>query len=87
MAGVIYVRDVDDDVIETLKQRAAEAGMSLPAYAAQRLTLIARRPANAEVMRKVRRLAAARRERGATMPTTADIVAAVRADRDPVFCR
>ncbi|WP_202610953.1 FitA-like ribbon-helix-helix domain-containing protein [Herbidospora solisilvae] len=82
MAGIIYIRDVDDDVIETLKHRAAEARMSLSAYAAQQLTIAARRPSNADVMRRARDLAAARRDRGAVTPTTEEIAEAVRADRD-----
>lgn len=82
MSGIIYIRDVDDDVIEKLKQLAAEAHMSLSAYAAQQLAIVARRPSNTDVMRKARELAAARRARGEVSPTTEEIVAAVRADRD-----
>ncbi|MFI6595483.1 hypothetical protein ACIBHX_04495 [Nonomuraea sp. NPDC050536] len=82
MSGIIYVRDVEDDVIETLKQRAAEARMSLSAYAAQQLTLVARRPTNADVVRRARQYAAARRQSGALTPTTDEVVEAVRAERD-----
>ncbi|MFI7701156.1 hypothetical protein [Nonomuraea sp. NPDC049480] len=82
MSGIIYIRDVDDDVIETLKQRAVEARMSLSAYAGQQLAMIARRPSNADVIRRARQRGAARRERGAVTPSTEEIVEVVRAGRD-----
>jgi plasmid stability protein len=71
----LYIRDVDDSVAETLKQRAAAAGMSLSAYVARELANIAGRPTNAEI---VQRLKARNRSAG---PSTADIVEAVRDSR------
>ena len=71
----LYIRDVSEEVAETLKERAAAAGMSLSAYVAGELTKIATRPTNAEI---VRRLKARNRSAG---PSTADIVDAVRASR------
>ena len=71
----LYIRDVSEDVAETLKERAAAEGMSLSAYVAGELTKIASRPTNAEI---VRRLKARNRSAG---PSTADIVDAVRASR------
>ncbi|HET8682317.1 MAG TPA: hypothetical protein VFM54_10650 [Micromonosporaceae bacterium] len=71
----LYIRDVDDAVAETLKERAAAAGMSLSAYAARELANIAARPTNAEI---VQRLKAKDRSAG---PSTAEIVEAVRNSR------
>jgi plasmid stability protein len=71
----LYIRDVADSVAETLKERAAAAGMSLSAYVARELANIAARPTNAEI---VQRLKARDRSAG---PSTADIVEAVRDSR------
>jgi antitoxin FitA len=71
----LYIRDVDDAVAETLKERAASAGMSLSAYVARELANIATRPTNAEI---VQRLKAKDRSAG---PSTAEIVEAVRDSR------
>ena len=73
--ATLYIRDVSEEVAETLKARAAAEGMSLSAYVAGELTKIAARPTNAEI---VRRLKARKRSAG---PSTADIVDAVRASR------
>jgi len=71
----LYIRDVDDAVAETLKQRAAAAGMSLSAYVARELANIALRPTNVEI---AERLKAKDRSAG---PSTAEIVEAVRGSR------
>jgi hypothetical protein len=71
----LYIRDVSDEVAETLKDRAAEAGMSLSAYVAGELAKIAARPTNAEI---VTRLKSRNRAAG---PSTTEIVEAVRASR------
>jgi antitoxin FitA len=71
----LYIRDVADSVAETLKDRAAAAGMSLSAYVARELANIAARPTNAEI---VRRLKAKDRSTG---PSTDEIVEAVRDSR------
>ena len=71
----LYIRDVADSVAETLKERAAAAGMSLSAYVARELANIAARPTNAEI---IQRLKARDRSTG---PPTADIVEAVRDSR------
>jgi len=71
----LYVRDVPDDVVETLKVRAAAEGRSLSAYVATELTRIAARPTNAEVVARLRD-----RDRS-TGPTASEIVAAVEAGR------
>jgi hypothetical protein len=71
----LYIRDVSDEVAETLKERAAAAGMSLSAYVAAELTKIATRPTNAEI---VQRLKTRDRSSG---PSTSEIVEAVRNSR------
>ena len=71
----MYVRDVPDDVVETLKERAAAEGRSLSAYVAAELTRIAARPTNAEVVARLRD-----RDRSVG-PTADEIVAAVEAGR------
>ncbi|MDF2711039.1 antitoxin [Nonomuraea muscovyensis] len=69
--ATLYIRDVPEPVAESLKERAAEAGMSLSAYVARELADIAARPTNAEL---VRRLKGRDRSHG---PSTADILDAV----------
>jgi plasmid stability protein len=71
----LYIRDVADTVAETLKERAAAAGMSLSAYVARELATIAARPTNAEI---VKRLKARDRSAG---PSTTEIVQAVQDSR------
>ena len=71
----LYIRDVSDEVAETLKERAAAEGKSLSAFVGGELSRIAARPTNAEI---VARLKARDRSGG---PTTGEIVAEVRAGR------
>ena len=71
----LYIRDVSEAVAETLKRRAAAAGMSLSAYVAGELATIAARPTNAEIVAKLKT-----RHRSVG-PSTADIVEAVRDSR------
>jgi plasmid stability protein len=71
----LYIREVSEEVAETLKQRAAAQGKSLSAYVGAELAKIAARPTNDEI---VARLRARDRSNG---PTTDEIVAAVQADR------
>lgn len=73
--ATLYIRDVPEPVAESLKERAAEAGMSLSAYVARELADIAARPTNAEI---VKRLKARDRSRG---PSTAEILEAIEAGR------
>ena len=70
----LYIRDVTEEVAETLKQRAAAQGKSLSAYVGAELAKLAARPTNEEI---VARLRARDRSNG---PTTDEIVAAVQAD-------
>lgn len=69
--ATLYIRDVPEPVADSLKERAAEAGMSLSAYVARELADIAARPTNAEI---VKRLKTRDRSQG---PSTADILEAV----------
>jgi plasmid stability protein len=48
--ATIQVRDVPDDVAETYRRRAQEAGKSLQAYMREQLIAMARRRDKAEVM-------------------------------------
>jgi len=73
--ATLYIRDVSDDIAETLKERAAAAGTSLSAYVSGELAKIAARPTNAQI---AARLKARDRSGG---PTTDEIVAEVQAGR------
>ena len=71
----LYIRDVSDEVAETLKERAAAEGKSLSAYVAGELSRIAARPTNAQIVARLQQ-----RDRSAG-PTSEEIVEAVRAGR------
>ncbi|MEU6788617.1 antitoxin [Nonomuraea angiospora] len=73
--ATLYIRDVPEPVAESLKERAAEAGMSLSAYVARALADIAARPTSAEI---VKRLKSRDRSQG---PSTDDILDAVHEGR------
>lgn len=73
--ATLYIRDVSDDVADTLKDRAAAAGMSLSAYVAGELTKITARPTHEQIVARLRD-----RDR-AGGPSTREIVEAVRAGR------
>ena len=71
----LYVRDVPDEVTQTLKELAAAEGKSLSAYVAAELARIAARPTNAEIVARLR-------DRDRTEgPSTTDIVEALRESR------
>lgn len=73
--ATLYIRDVDDSVAETLKARAAAAGVSLSAYVARELANVAALPTNAEIVQRLKT-----RDRSAG-PSAAEIVEAVRDSR------
>ncbi len=50
----LYIRDVPEDVAETLKQRAAERGQSLSAFLNGQLSQIANRPTNEALVERLR---------------------------------
>ena len=60
---VLYARDVPEDVVDALKERAAARGMSMSAYVVEELSRVVARPTNADI---VARLRALDRSRGAT---------------------
>lgn len=53
----IVTRDVPDDILDTLKERAAKAGKSLQVYVLELLTREATTPTNAELAERMRRTA------------------------------
>jgi len=71
----LYIRDISDDVAETLKERAAAEGKSLSAYVGAELTKIAARPTNAQIVARLRN-----RDRSAG-PTADEVLEAVQAGR------
>lgn len=71
---VIQVRNVPDDVHNTLRERASAAGVSLSDYVLDELVRVADRPAVADV------LARASRRNGGADPNA--IIEAVRSGRD-----
>ena len=78
MAGVlVQIRDVDPDVRDRLKQRAAEEGLSLNAYVKKVLEEAAAIPSRSEVIRRLR-------ERGNLLPSTnvSDTVELIRESRE-----
>ena len=71
----LYIRDVSDQVAETLKARAAAEGKSLSGYVGAELTRFAARPTNAQV-------AARLRERDRSIgPTSQEILQELQAGR------
>lgn len=60
---VLYTRDVPEDVVDALKERAAARGMSMSAYVVEELSRVVARPTNADI---VARLRALDRSQGAT---------------------
>lgn len=73
--STLYIREVPDDVAETLKERAAAQGQSLSAYVAGELAKLAARPTNDEVVARLRTL------NRTGSPSAEEIVAAVQAGR------
>ncbi|MGL5858139.1 MAG: FitA-like ribbon-helix-helix domain-containing protein [Angustibacter sp.] len=73
---LVQVRDVPQSTVESLKQLAAERGITLAAFLRAELDRLARHPSNAEI---VARLARQDRRGG---PLTADSVAEVRRVRE-----
>lgn len=73
--STLYIRDVSDQVAETLKARAAAEGKSLSAYVGAELTRFAARPTNAQVAARLRE-----RDRSSG-PTSEEILAELEAGR------
>jgi antitoxin FitA len=72
--STLQIRDVPDDVRQTLKTRAAAAGQSLSEYVLRELSQLARQPTLSELTERIG-------HRGAAEPRTraADVL---RAERD-----
>lgn len=73
--ATLYIRDVSDEVVEALKERAAAEGRSLSAFVARELARIAARPTNAQIVDRLRN-----RDRSEG-PTAREILAEVEAGR------
>ncbi|WP_433436939.1 hypothetical protein [Nonomuraea sp. CA-141351] len=52
--ATFYIRDVPEPIADLLKEHAAEAGMSLSAYVARELAVVAARPTNAETVNRLK---------------------------------
>lgn len=79
MSGVLYVRDVDDEILDALKAAARQDGVSLSTYVARELGRMVAQRRNAVTIDRARQYAS-------TEVTSEDIVEAVRlgrADREP----
>jgi plasmid stability protein len=74
MSKPLQIRDVPDDVHQTLRRKAKEAGLSLTAYARRVLERDAKQPALAEVLSRP----------GGRAPgvTAQELAKLVRSDRD-----
>lgn len=73
---LVQVRDVSQSTVDSLKQLAAERGLTLAAFLRTELDRLATRPSNAEI---VDRLARRDRSRG---PSSAESVAEIRRVRE-----
>jgi transposase len=74
--AIVQVRDVSEETLKSLKDRAAERGLTLSAYLRTELERLAARPTNAEIMERL-----TRRDRTGG-PSTADTVAEIRRTRE-----
>lgn len=77
MGKTIQIRDVDDETYAVLRNRAADAHLSLSAYLRRQLEECAAHPTMAHLLKR----ADERRQLGIHVPG-ADIVATIRAMRD-----
>lgn len=73
---LIQVRDVPEATVESLKEQAAERGLTLTAYLRVELEKLASQPTSAELLERL----TWRDRRGG--PTTEEIVAEIRRVRD-----
>jgi antitoxin FitA len=77
MGRTIQIRDVDDRTYTVLRTRAAADHLSLAAYLRRQLEQMASSPTMAELLERADQW----RARGLSVPS-AEIIAAVRAERD-----
>lgn len=78
--STIQVKDVPDDVAETLRRRAAAAGQSLQAYMRHHLIEIARQRTKAEYVRIIEEQLAASAAPGATAESIDEVLRAARGE-------
>jgi antitoxin FitA len=76
VAKNVQIRNLDDRTYQTLRQRAADAGLSLSQYLRRELTHLATTPTMADVLAR-----ADRRRAGGGGVSRDDILAALDADR------
>lgn len=55
MPKTIQIRDIDDEVYDALRRRAAEVGMSVPELLRKEAARLAARPSTAEWLERTRR--------------------------------
>jgi plasmid stability protein len=55
MPRTVQIRDIDDDVYEALRRRAAEIGLSVPEYLRRETERLAARPTVREWVERTRR--------------------------------
>lgn len=73
--ATLYIRDVSDEVAQTLKERAAAEGKSLSGYVGGELSKIASRPTNSQMVARLQ-------ERDRSLgPTSKEILESVGAGR------
>ena len=70
----IHIRDFDGDTYNILVRRAEERGLSLSEYLRQELAMVAKRPTNADVFMRLRKLP--------SLKLSVSAVEMVREDRD-----
>ncbi len=78
--ATIQVKDVPDDVAETLRRRAAEAGQSLQSYMRQQLIDSARQRTKSEYVRIIEETLASKETPGATAESIDEALREARGD-------
>ncbi|MGD8215792.1 FitA-like ribbon-helix-helix domain-containing protein [Aestuariimicrobium sp. Y1814] len=73
--ATLYIREVPEDVVQALKERAALEGTSLSSYVAAQLTRWATRPTDQQMVERLRSLDPT------SGPSSQDIVSAIRQGR------
>lgn len=78
--STIQVKDVPDDVAETLRRRAGAAGQSLQAYMRQHLIDVARRPTKSEYIMIIEEQIASSEAPGATAESIDEVLREARGE-------
>ena len=77
--ATIQIRDVPDDVYETIRRRAKTAGQSIQAYMRQRVIEDARRRSKEEALAAIRAAMAAEQSPGTTVESILEVLDEARA--------